>query len=392
MKILYLTARQPYPVTKGDQIIAYEQIKELSKNHEIYLFSFYTEQHDILLNEMNKYCKKIYLCKDNKIKQLASMFKTFINFSSIQANCYYRYNVKKKIKEIYNKVNPDIVHVQSFRMAKYFFDDNIKKKSIDLIDAYSLNMLNRAKKSKMYLKPLWYAEYYLLKKFERDVLNHYKYKFIVAKRDKDYLQDSNIIINFNGTSLANENKKEIVKNDNINIIFQGNMSYYPNVQAVKFLIEQVLPNIKLRHTNIKLLIVGSNPGKDILKYKSDYVEFTGYVDSMKPYLNAADIAIYPIFSATGIQNKVLEAMASKTPCIISKEAAYGVPELINKKNVLIANNLDEYVSCFEFVMNNEDKVHSIINEGYKLIKERYSWERNISVLESTWVNKVVKEK
>lgn len=392
MKILYLTARQPYPVTKGDQIIAYEQIKELSKKHEIHLISFYTEDYDVLFNEMNKYCKKIYLFKDNKIKQLISILKTFFNFSSIQANCYYRHNVNKRIKEIYDQVKPDIVHVQSFRMAKYFFDDSIKKKSIDLIDAYSLNMLNRARKAKIIIKPLWYIEYYLLKKFEKEILSSYKYKFIVAKRDKDYLQDCNITINYNGTSLDNENKKEVNKKDNINIIFQGNMSYYPNVQAVRFIIKELLPKIKLICPNIKLSIVGSNPSNDILKYKSEYIEFTGYVESMKPYLNKADMAIYPIFSATGIQNKVLEAMASKIPCIISKEAALGVPGLVNKKNILIADNLEQYIDYFKFILTDSIMVNSIINEGYNLIKEKYSWKRHVSVLENIWMDEVVKEK
>ncbi len=392
MKILYLTARQPYPVTKGDQIIAYEQIKELSKNHEIYLVSFYNKDYKILVNEMNKYCKKLYLFKDSKIKQLIAASKTVFNFSSIQANCYYRYDVNKKIKEVYNEIEPDIIHVQSFRMARYFLDENIKNKSIDLIDAYSLNMLNRAKKAKNILKLLWYSEYHLLKRFEKDILKRYKYKFIVAERDKDYLQDSGIVVNYNGTSLNNENKKEINKNNNVNIIFQGNMSYYPNVQAVIFLIEELLPKIKLLCSNVKLLVVGSNPSKEILKYKSEDIEFTGYVESMKPYLNSADMAIYPIFSATGIQNKVLEAMASKIPCIVSKEAASGVLGLVDMKNILIADNLDQYISCFEYILNNKDDINLIVNEGYNLIKEKYSWGRNVSVLEKIWIDEVVKEK
>ena len=49
MKILYLTARQPYPVVKGDQIIAYEQIRELSKNNEVYLVTYADKDIEILV-------------------------------------------------------------------------------------------------------------------------------------------------------------------------------------------------------------------------------------------------------------------------------------------------------------------------------------------------------
>ena len=252
MKILYLTARQPFPVTKGDQIIAYEQIKELSKRHEVYLATFYTDDYDILINEMNKYCKEIYLFKDSMTKQLCAMAKTILNFNSIQTNCYYRYSINRKIKEIYDKINPDMVHVQSFRMAEYFINEDINK-SIDLIDAYSLNMLKRAEKARTILKPLWYLEYNLLKRYEQKIIKNYKYKFIVAQRDKDYLNDKSIMVNSNGTNIYG--KEKIIKNNdkNINMIFQGNMSYYPNVQAVVFLIKELLPKLKNIYPNIKVL-------------------------------------------------------------------------------------------------------------------------------------------
>lgn len=389
MKILYLTARQPYPVTKGDQIIAYEQIKQLSKKHDIYLISFYNGDYEALINEMNKYCKKVYLFKDSKYKQVLSMIKTLVNFNSIQANCYYRYSVNKKIKEIYNKVKPEVVHVQSFRMAEYFIKDDVNK-SIDLIDAYSLNMLKRAEKAKMFLKPLWYFEYFLLKRYEQKALKSYKYKFIVAERDKKYLKDDTIIVNSNGTIIYN-NKKEIYKDEqNINIIFQGNMSYYPNVQAVEFLIEKLMPKLKNVYSNINLSIVGSNPSKDILRYKSEDIEITGYVESMQPYIEKANIGIYPIFSATGIQNKVLEAMGNKIPCIISEEVSLGIPGLINENNIFIAYNIHDYIKYFDFILNNPKEVEIVVNNAYNLIKEKYSWERHVTVVENIWLDEVVK--
>lgn len=389
MKILYLTARQPFPVTKGDQIIAYEQIKELSKRHEVYLATFYTDGYEVLISEMNKYCKEIYLFKDNIFKQLCAMGKTILNFNSIQANCYYRYSINRKMKEIYDKINPDIVHVQSFRMAEYFINEDINK-SIDLIDAYSLNMLKRAEKARTILKPLWYLEYDLLKRYEQKIIKNYKYKFIVAQRDKDYLNDKSIIVNSNGTNIYDNEKKTRNVDKNINMIFQGNMSYYPNVQAVVFLINELLPKLKNIYPNIKLYVVGSNPSKEILKYKNEDIEITGYVESMKPYLDIADISIYPIFSATGIQNKVLEAMANKIPCIISKEVSLGIPGLINKENILIAENDNDYLKYFKFILNSKNEEELIVSKGYNLIKEKYSWEKHTSIVENIWINEVVK--
>ena len=105
MKILYLTARQPYPVIKGDQIISYEQIKELSKENDIYLVTFYEDSKDIFLNEMNKYCKQIYYYKNSNISKLISLSKTIINFKPMQVNIFYKKYLQREIEKIYKDIN-----------------------------------------------------------------------------------------------------------------------------------------------------------------------------------------------------------------------------------------------------------------------------------------------
>lgn len=381
MKILYITARQPYPVIKGDQIIAYEQIKELSKKNEVYLITFFKDEIDKknLLDEMNKYCKKIYCYKHTSINKVFSMLKVIINLKPIQMNMFYRFDIKKKINNIYNEINPDVVHVQSFRMAEYFLGRKIRK-SIDLIDSYSENMRKRAEGSKL-LKTLWYLEYKLLVRYEEKLISDFPVKTLVSERDKVHFKDKSIAVNYNGTSIS-MNEAIPYRND---IIIQGNMSYFPNVEAVEYIKNELLEELKIINRDIKLYIVGGNPCAKVKSLNNDKdVIVTGYVRDMEEYLHKCKVAIYPIFSATGMQNKVLESMAAGVPCIISEECLKGIPGLVNNKNVLVAKTKDEYINLYKKLITNKDFYMNIRKDAYKFVSDNYSWQRNCNKLIKLW--------
>ena len=385
MKIVYLAARQPYPAIKGDQTITYNQIKELSKKHEVFLITFCEHSEDELIKEMNKYCSGVTIFRDTRLKKFIATMKTLYNFKSIQANCFYRYSTSTKINKIIDEVSPDVVHAQSFRMAEYMMNSRYNK-SIEMIDAYSLNMDKREKRTKSPLRLLWKVENNLLVKYEKKIIKNYKVKTIVAQRDKDYLDDESIVVNPIGISVDNTILNETRasrKKEHINVVFQGNMSYYPNIDAAEYLVLNILPKLRKKY-NLKLYIVGGNPSKRVLDLKSEDIIVTGYVNNLENYLGKADIAIYPIESATGIQNKVLEAMASGVPTVISKACAEGIPGVKNLHNTLIANSEDEYMQHFTEIIGNQCLREKISNNALELIEHEYSWKRNVELLEKVW--------
>ena len=62
MKLIYLTSRFPYPINKGDKLRSYHQIKELSKQNDIYLISLSeTKIPKSSIDELYKYCKSVHI-------------------------------------------------------------------------------------------------------------------------------------------------------------------------------------------------------------------------------------------------------------------------------------------------------------------------------------------
>ncbi len=383
MKILYLTARQPYPFIKGDQALAYHQIKELSKNHEIILVSFCKSEGEVCKLEMSKYCKEMYLFDDIPVMKLYSMIRFCLNLKPLQVNMFNRKSVALIINNLQHDFNPDVIHVQTIRMAHYC-DNFVKNKSIDLIDALSLNMYKRMSFTQNPLKLVWFLEYLLLKKYEKEVLKNFRKKFLVAKRDWDYLGDEEIIVNPLGVELEPCDRSRRHLGNPVHILFHGNLSYYPNVEGALFLIKKVYPRLKEVHKEIRIILMGANPDKRLLKEVSEDIQVTGFVKRREDYFKLTDIAIYPIFNATGLQSKVLEAMAAGIPSIISPECKNGIENLVDFEHVLVAESLEDYVTCFHKLIEDDNFRQSISEKSIEFVEKNHSWSKHVDILESTW--------
>jgi glycosyltransferase involved in cell wall biosynthesis len=98
------------------------------------------------------------------------------------------------------------------------------------------------------------------------------------------------------------------------ICFVGNLSYPPNIEAVKFIVQEILPTASAQGVKLKCLISGANAGPQIMQFQNQ-VSITGWVDDIRQSYTNAKIFVAPMFIGTGLQNKLLEAMALGVPCI-----------------------------------------------------------------------------
>jgi glycosyltransferase involved in cell wall biosynthesis len=112
--------------------------------------------------------------------------------------------------------------------------------------------------------------------------------------------------------------------DRLAIVFTGDMSYFPNVEAVTWFARDVLPLIQESLPAARFLIVGRNPGSKVWDLrKLAGVEVTGFVPDVRKYLGQAQVSVAPFSIAAGIQNKILEARAFGLPVVATTRAVQG---------------------------------------------------------------------
>ncbi|MDX2055472.1 MAG: glycosyltransferase family 4 protein [Polyangiaceae bacterium] len=107
------------------------------------------------------------------------------------------------------------------------------------------------------------------------------------------------------------------------ILFVGLMDHPPNIEAARFLAEQVMPRVWREKPEARLTLCGANPAREVLKLQSERVEVTGRVHSVAPYLEQARVCAMPLSQGAGSSLKILEALASGLPLVATEVAVRG---------------------------------------------------------------------
>ena len=159
MRLLALLSRFPYPLEKGDKLRAYHQLRQLSAQHEVYLvaLSEYAVP-DADLQQLTPYCKEIYPIKIDATRRFFNLGKAFFSGLPIQCGYFYNKQIQKQIDEIIQKVQPDWLYCQLFRMAEYVKNKPIKK-VLDYQDVFSKGIDRMIPKSAWWKRGVLRAEY-----------------------------------------------------------------------------------------------------------------------------------------------------------------------------------------------------------------------------------------
>ena len=388
MKIGIVLSRFPYPLEKGDKLRAFHQIRELSKKHEIYLFALNQGKlKKEYLSKLEAYCTKIEVLSLNKpIIFWNLLIGLFFSKLPLQVAYFFKKSARKKVHSflINNKV--DHIFCQLIRTSEYVKDIKSIPKTLDYMDALSRGMERRIDKAPLYLKPFIKIETTRLKRYEHFIFPAFENKTIISEQDRNLIVHANnqkIAIIRNGVDQEFFKPRDIPKK--YDLVFTGNMSYPPNVDGVCYLVEYILEELWKSNPNISLAIVGANPTSRVQKLAQKNVTVTGWVDDIRDYYASSTLFIAPMQIGTGLQNKLLEAMAMKIPCITSPLANNALKAEHNK-NILIAKELEEYVEAILKLLNNKDFANKIAEEGLHFVNKNYNWNATSNDLENLFLN------
>lgn len=382
MKLFVLLSRFPYPLEKGDKLRAYHQVRELSKYHEIVLCALSDKkvtENDI--NELKPYCKSIHVIRLPKWKIYWNLFwQLLFTEKSLQVVYFYNQSAQKKIAQLIEEYQPDHIYGQLIRVAEYVKDLPIPK-TLDYMDALARGMERRIAQSPFYIRWFLTTETTRLKRYEHQIFDNFNNLTIISEQDRRlivHIKNDNIHIIPNGVDFHQFDfrKQEEKQYD---LIFTGNMAYPPNIDSVVYLVEEIMPLVWKQNPNINLVIAGAEPDKKVLQLATDKVKVTGWVEDITSFYASSGIFVAPMQIGTGLQNKLLEAMAMKLPCVTSQLAnnALGAE---HQSSILIGNTPEEYSKHILSLLTNQELYQQVSEKGYLFVKENYTWEGTVKKL------------
>jgi sugar transferase (PEP-CTERM/EpsH1 system associated) len=387
MKIFVLLSRFPYPLEKGDKLRAYNQVKQLSKNHEIHLCAISDINVDKKYrNALDPFCKSVTIINIRKPGIALNILKAFINGKPLQTGYFYDRKAQQKIDILIEKIKPDHIFCQLIRVSEYIKNKNIPK-TIDYQDVFSKGVERRSQTASFYLKPVLKSEYKRLLKYENEVFDLFDNKTIISIPDRDLIPHNDkdkiaVVINGVDTDFF----KPIKMEKEYDLVFTGNMGYPPNVNASLYLVKEILPLVRKQKPEITLTLAGASPHPDVKALESNNIHVTGWVEDIREYYAKARIFIAPMQIGTGLQNKLLEAMAMKIPSITSPLANQAL-EAEPGKEILVGDSPEEFADYIIKLLDDKKLSEKLADNGFSFVQNNYNWESATEKLEKIITNK-----
>lgn len=158
------------------------------------------------------------------------------------------------------------------------------------------------------------------------------------------------------------------------LIFAGTLGWYPNRDAVDFLVTKIWPALLETRADRRLILVGRDPSASARAAAADSrVEVTGFVPDVRPYMRSAGIYVCPIRVGGGTRLKVLDALAMAKPLVATAIAVEGL-DLVDGQHYLRAETVEEFVAQITRLEQSPDLSASLGAAGRRFVVERFSWQ------------------
>ena len=160
----------------------------------------------------------------------------------------------------------------------------------------------------------------------------------------------------------------------ITLVFPGSFSYYPNEEAALRIVNEVLPCVRARGHDARVLLVGRDPTPRMLASarQDDAVEITGAVDSVLPYLERPGVVTLPITLGSGTRLKILEAFAVGRPVVTTAKGAEGI-EAVDGEHLLVRDTPSAIADAAIRLWHEPEGRHALCSKALDLVRRHYSW-------------------
>jgi len=189
----------------------------------------------------------------------------------------------------------------------------------------------------------------------------------------------------NGVDLEHFSRLNLPKSENPTLVFTGQMDYFPNVDGVVHFARNVFPKLRRRLENLEFIVVGRSPSSSVRALESiPGVTVTGTVGDVRPFLARAWVFVAPLRIAQGIQNKVLEAMASDLPIVCTPRVLQGLTDgnFRDQKELHVASTDREWEERLLTLLTDPEAGANLVRAARANLDAVYSWETNLQRFEA----------
>ncbi|MBQ9473238.1 MAG: glycosyltransferase [Bacteroidales bacterium] len=384
MKIMFVLPRFPYPLDKGDKLRAYHQIRCLAANKEnqIYLYCVsHSRVSTSKVEQLRRYCKGIKVVHVSRIVAAFHVLTNFLRKRSLQIGYWDSARARREFKRFEKKIEPDVLYCQMVRTMTWVAHSKTTK-VLDFQDALSMNTGRRMAASYGFWRFVLHYEFKMLRNSEYKSFDIFDALTIISEADSEAIPhkyDDEIHVIPNGVNIEHFQPTEAEKQ--YDIVFCGNMHYEPNVSAAMYLVNEIMPLVWQRKPDAKVLIAGASPTPAVRKLAHrPNVTVSGWMPDIRNAYAQSRLFVAPMQTGSGLQNKLLEAMAMHLPCVTTSLANNSLHATAGE-HVFVADKAEDLADTIIMLLGHEEMCQNLADAGLEFVRRNYSWEHHNAKLD-----------
>ncbi len=355
--LLFLMQRLPYPLIKGEKIRNWHILNYLTKWYDVHFGCLLDDPADAQhVDTVRALCKDLYAPPlDRRLAKLTCT-SGLLTGEALSVTFFRDRGLRRWVERVAAEVKPEMIFVNSSNMAPYILDlPRTGRRVVELGDVDSEKFHSYSETAGSPLRQIYRREWRKVEKLERRVALECDNSVFVTETEAALFRSKvpeaadKIVGISNGVDHAYfDPALEFAPPFDPGppaFVFTGTMDYIPNIDAVVWFANEVMPLIRRPLPAARFFIVGSNPAEEVKRLaKLDGVTVTGRVPDVRPYVFHATAAVGPMRIARGIQNKVLEAMAMGKPVIVTSAALEGI-DAVPGREVILADDATTFADA-----------------------------------------------
>ena len=335
MRILFLTAHLPFPPLSGGRRREFELISRLSRRFEIHLCTVTKtwEMDNKHVSDMLQYCSTVNLFRAVPLEMQQD------EGYPLQMKKHFSHEARSHLSYVLMTNDFDIIHVEGYYLMQLLpsilhVPVLLVEHNIEYLLILQRFLLARSGQERFHI----WQEYVHTLKWERllwkramvcvtlTVDDQIAMKKLESSVRVKMIPDGIDHLRRNDAPKLSENteKNRTARAKGSYVLFVGNLAYEPNIDAILYFSNIIFPLVLQTVPNAKLYIVGSHPPPQVLSLRSNRIEVTGYVRSVIPYYEMADVVVCPLRIGGGVKVKVLEALNAGKAIVSTSIGAQGL--------------------------------------------------------------------
>jgi sugar transferase (PEP-CTERM/EpsH1 system associated) len=384
MRILFLTSRLPYPPTRGDRVRTYNFLRVLAERHEVHLISF-VESDDEIADV--RHLPALAAARGVRLSPAASRANLAAHLLSplpYQVVYYRSSAMRDAVAQALAAGAYDLVYVHLFRMVPFILGRDGRplpaaagaRTVVDLTDVISFELELSLPRRNVALRPAYWWESRKIRRYEARVAGLFDEAWVISEADRETIlgraPGASVAVVPNGVDERLFDVPDARSRPPV-VLFLGNLSIGHNTDAVLALVRDIMPRVRAHVPDASLEVVGDGVSPVLSSLsESEGFRLLGYAPDLAVAYARASVFAAPLRFAAGVQNKLLEAMASGLPVVTSSVGNRGLAAA-DGVDLLVRDDPASFAGAVVDVLRSPELRTTVGERGRRFVRERFNW-------------------